>query len=59
MTEPVELATAQAGKLFSSERAAARAPRPRASQPVFSATHWFTHSPRPSIQVRITLPGRR
>jgi hypothetical protein len=25
----------------------------------FSGTHWFRHSPRPSIHVRSRLPGRR
>jgi len=28
-------------------------------QPVLSATQWLTQSPRPSIQVRSTLPGCR
>jgi hypothetical protein len=56
----VELATGRAGELFSAERAAGACSRPPGEpQPAFSATHWFTHSPRPSIQVRSTLPGRR
>ena len=61
----VEITTGQTGELFSAERACVRAVgRPQRfpanrPQPAFSATHWFTHSPRPSIQVRSTLPGRR
>jgi Protein of unknown function (DUF664) len=55
----VELATGRTGELFSAERSVVRAPGTPGNQPAFSATHWFTHSPRPSIQVRSTLPGRR
>jgi len=54
-----ELAADQTGELFSAERSVARAPGQARAQPAFSATQWFTHSPRPSIQVRSTLPGCR
>jgi len=54
----VEMATGQAGELQPRGRTAhERHARP--TQRAFSATQWFTHSPRPSIQVRRTLPGRR
>jgi uncharacterized damage-inducible protein DinB len=49
----VELATGESGELFFSERTVARAQR------FFSATQRLTHSPRPSIEVRITLPDCR
>jgi hypothetical protein len=55
----VEMATGQSGELFGrTEPGACPGVLPR-RYPVFSATHRFTHSPRPSIQVRSTLPGRR
>jgi hypothetical protein len=59
----VEFATGQSGELSSAERTRCVPPRrasaPARRYPAFSATHWFTHSPRLSIQVRSTLPGRR
>jgi len=55
----VELATGQSGELFLPNGPCCVPPVPRGVYPVFSATHWFTHSPSPSIQVRSTLPGRR
>jgi len=55
----VEFATAQVGELFFGRTGRGARPRPGASQPVSSATHKFTHSPRPSMKVRSTLPGRR
>ena len=41
------------------ELAAGRSGELKPAQPALSATHWFRHSPRPSIQVLSTLPGRR